>query len=502
MLDRITTIAHRSRDENGLTIIEVLVAAVILAMAAMATFGVLSAATRNGQRAKATQVALDRAQEEIEKLHSLTYKQLAMTVSPAYSANSFSPNHRVVNDTFDLQREPSSEPPATMVVNGGSLYGGGFVEGGVVTPGPIPFEDGDVTGKLYRYVVWRNDASCPESAEASKDFCPGKQDFKQIVVAAKLDTPGNQSGERGYVEVQSQVVNPKSLAASSTGGGGGGKVEEEKEGGSGGGIHTGTAVTAQQFFLSDTPCAASGTTTREEATGDHLLHNTLGVCASGPQTGSTMGAPDALLRGGPPDPEPLDESIPALHDYSNDSYLEPTPDTDKGVQILRDDTGGCHFKPTGAAHPQAQTHRWVTDRLVEDFKMSGTVTLEFYTRTLNDALYHGTLCIYLFGRHEVGPPESPTAFTDSQLKNKVGEAAYWEYFPKGNGFWPRNAWTKVRLTMEFAGAPYTIPAGDRLGVALSVDPVNTDAEAIPIMYDDPKYPSRLEIDTTTPINGG
>ena len=39
--------------------IEVLVAAMILALAAMATFGVLSAATRNAQRAKATQVALD-----------------------------------------------------------------------------------------------------------------------------------------------------------------------------------------------------------------------------------------------------------------------------------------------------------------------------------------------------------------------------------------------------------------------------------------------------------
>ena len=56
--------------------------------------------------------------------------------------------------------------------------------------------------------------------------------------------------------------------------------------------------------------------------------------------------------------------------------------------------------------------------------------------------------------------------------------------------------------MEFEGAPYTVPAGDRLGVALSVDPGNTDAEAIPIMYDHPNYPTRIEVDTTTPINGG
>lgn len=500
MRARLRTSAVAGREEAGLTIIEVLVAAVILALAAMATFGVLAAATRNAQRAKATQVAQDRVQEEMEKLHSLTYEQLAMTVAPAHATNPLSPNYRVVNGSFALQRQSSGEY-APMVVNGGSLYGGGTVEGGVITPGPIPFEDGDVKGKLYRYVIWRNDPNCPESKELSKDFCPGNQDFKQLVVAARLDTPGNQSGERGYVEVQSQAVDPSSLAASSTGGGGGGKEEEEKEGGGGGGIHTGTAVTAQQFFLTDTPCAAGGATAREEITGDHLLHNTLGTCASKPQTGATKGAPDALLLGGPPDPDPLDDSNPPLYDYSNDSYLEPTPDTDKGVQILRDDTSGCHFVPTGSAHPQAQAHRWVTDPLPEAYVMSGKATLEFYTRTLNDALYHGTLCVYLFSRHETGPAENPTA-TDSQLKDKVGLAAYWTYQPQENGFWPRNAWTKVRLTMEFLGAPYTVPAGDRIGLALSVDPANTEAEAIPIMYDHPKFPSRIEIDTTTPINGG
>ncbi len=58
--------------EAGLTIVEVVVAALVLAMGAMATFGVLGAATKNTQRAKATQVALNRAQQEIETLRSLT----------------------------------------------------------------------------------------------------------------------------------------------------------------------------------------------------------------------------------------------------------------------------------------------------------------------------------------------------------------------------------------------------------------------------------------------
>jgi prepilin-type N-terminal cleavage/methylation domain-containing protein len=188
-----------SRREAGFTIVEVLVAILILVIGALATFGLLSDAIRNTQRAKGTQVALDRAQQEIEALRSLSYKQLALTATPAAETNRLSPNYRVLGGTFALVREPPSSY-ANMVVNGGSLYGGGFVEGGLVKP-EESFSSGDVSGKIYRYVVWRNDEKCGTS-------CPGEQDFKQVVVAVKLDKRSNEPGERGYVEVQSDFVDP------------------------------------------------------------------------------------------------------------------------------------------------------------------------------------------------------------------------------------------------------------------------------------------------------
>ena len=137
--------------------------------------------------------------------------------------------------------------------------------------------------------------------------------------------------------------------------------------------------------------------------------------------------------------------------------------------------------------------------MADDFKMTETVTIEFYTRSLNDSLHTGTLCVYLYKRHEEG---SPLVATDTLLTKKSAGDPYWTYTPEESGFWPRNLWTKVRLTMAFNEAPYTIPAGDRLGVALSVDPANTPADAIPIMYDHPNYPTRIEVDTSTPIDGG
>ncbi|MGE5282605.1 MAG: type IV pilus modification PilV family protein [Chloroflexota bacterium] len=460
--------------ESGFTIIEVLVAIVILVMGALATFSLLSAANRNTDRAKASQVAQDLAQQELEALHSLSNEELALTATPPPSSDPLDPGYRVSGDRFAVEREPLGSYDK-LVVEGGEIEGEPekTIKGGVVKPSES-FKTGDVSGTVYRYVVWRNDEACGEA-------CPTAQDYKQIIVAVKLNTPATQTGERGYVEAQSDFVDPAHSSEKDPAPNGEGKL-----------------VTAQQFFLTDTPCSASGTTTRQQITEDHLLHNTLGTCASGPQTESTPGAPDALLLGGPPDPAPEDPENPPLYDYSNDSYLEPTPDTDKGVQILRDDTAGCHYVPTGTTHPEAQVHRWVTDPMAAEFKMTGRVTIEFYTRTLNDALYTGKLCVYLFKREETG---SPPAATDTMLTNKKGGTAYWTYSPEGNEYWPRYSWTKVRLTMYFNEAPYKIPAEDRLGVALSVERNGTQAEAIPIMYDNPADPTRIEVDTSTPLAG-
>jgi prepilin-type N-terminal cleavage/methylation domain-containing protein len=471
---------RRISREGGFTIIEVLVAVLIVAMGALATFGLLSDAIKNTARAKGTQIALDRAQQEMEALRSLSNKQLAMTAAPAASADRLNPDYRVSGGTFALTREPRGSY-ANMVVNGGALYGGGSVEGGVVNPGPTSFTSGDVSGKVYRYVVWRNDVKCGTS-------CPGGQDFKQIVVAVKMDAPVSQGGERGYVEVQSDFVDPTHSPKSDPLPGSNGQV-----------------VTAQQFFLTDTPCSSSGKTERQEITGDHLLHNTLGTCASGAQVERTPGAPDALLLGGPADPAPEDPNNPPLYDYSSDPYLEPTlnPEQDKGLQIRPDEkANGCLYSPqkeTTSLHPESQVHRWVTDPFASGFTLSGKITLEFYTRTINEAQHKGTLCVYLYKRHETGSP--PTA-EDAILANAKGGTGYWAYTPEGNANWPSTEWKRIRLTMEFLSPPYTIPAGDRLGVALSVERANTPAEAIQIMYDHPQYPARLEVDTNTPIEGG
>jgi hypothetical protein len=457
--------------EQGFTIVEVLVATLVLVAGSFATFGLLRSAALNTQRAKGTQVALDRAQQELEALRSYTDKQLALTTAPEHSKSIASPNYRISGREFAMTRSPVGDP-AIMVVENEPLYGGGFIKGGVVNPGPTNFTSGDVSGKIYRYIVWRNDASCPLTT------CPGQQDYKQIVVVVMLDKTANQASQRGYVEVQSDFIDPEDSAS-----------KDPVPGANG-------VVTAQQFFLSDTPCSASGATARGEIAGSHVLHNTLGTCASGIQTGSVIGAPDALLLGSPPDVAPEDPTLPVDYDYSSDYPLQTAVDAAKGIQLRRDENTGCHFEPSGKSVPQWQTHRWVTDPLKSDFTMSGQVTLDVWSRTVKDVNTKAGLCVSLFDRKESG---SPPKGEDSWLTNKVGGAAYWESVPSGNGLWPEK-WSEVTIKMTLNG-PITIKKDHRLGLALGVNG-NTSADAISLMYDHPNYRSRIEVETPTPIEGG
>jgi type II secretory pathway pseudopilin PulG len=471
----------RANSEEGFTIVEVLVAALILVAGAIATFGVLASATVDNQRAKATQVALDKAQQEMEVLRSLSDEELALTTAPSTSSEEGNPGYRynAGEGKYAIKRGTPPSEYKEIVRNGGIRYPGEPIEHGVVSPGPTSFTNGDVSGKVYRYIVWRNDTSC------SAETCPGEQDYKQIIVAVKLNSKANGGNPGGYVEVQSNFVDPEHSAA-----------DNPIPGAEG-------VVTAQQFFLSDTPCSSTGSTSRQEIAGDHSLHNTLGNCASGPQTGTTKGAPDTLLTGPPPDPTPEDATTPLVYDYSKDyeNTPAPTPETAKGIQLRREESAGCTYKE-GKTSPAWEEHRWVTDPMPKEFKMTtgegtGQVTIDFFTRALSDSQYTGKLCIYLFKREESG-----STFTDTMLANREGGASYWTWVPStANKYWPREKWEEVTLTLTFNG-PVVIPAKARLGLALSLERAGTQGDAVSILYDHPSYRSRIEVDTTTALEGG
>ena len=454
-------------EESGLGIVEVMVAAIVLILGVVGVFQAFEASSRNTYRAEQTQVALDRAQRELEKIRSLDYGAVALTSQPPAATNTNDPRYRVTGGTFALDRgDPPGTPPsnyANLVVNGGTLYGGATIANGAVAPGPTHFTSGDVSGNIYRFVVWREQPGC--------SACQGNQDFKRVIVAVRLDKVGIADYERRYVEVHSDFADPTDSVLS----------DQDPSGGA--------LVTAQQLWLTDTSCEGDGSTAHADITGDHLLHNTRGTCAAGQQTGSTAGAPDALLPSQPPDPEPDDPGSPLQYDYSNDTYLEPSPNTDKGIQLLRQDGNGCSFNPSGAT-PEAKIHRWVTDPMSSAFTMNGKASLYFFSRTINQAVHQGRLCVYLFKRS--------TSSVDTLIVNQSTGQQFFQYTPGGTGNWPQSFPSPAnKLTMQFV--PQTVQPGERLGIAVSVERQITPA-SLEFMYDHPDYATRLEVDTTTPLN--
>jgi type II secretory pathway pseudopilin PulG len=241
------------RREEGFAIVELLTAVLILAIGAIAVLGIFDASTRNTFRAEETQVAINRAQLELEQIRQLAYEDVALTTTPAASSDPKHPSYRVSGSNFALGWDGTTPSDnAEMVVKN---IGG--VTDGSVSPGPTSFTSGDVSGKVYRYVVWRDDPNCELVPNSTIDACPGAHDYKRVVVIVKLDHAPI-SFTRAYTEVQSNFSDPEATTQTSNDPGAGGP-----------------SLTAQQFFLSDATCNNSA---RQDITADHAEHQTWGAC--------------------------------------------------------------------------------------------------------------------------------------------------------------------------------------------------------------------------------
>lgn len=455
-----------THSQAGFTVVEVLVAALLLALGAVAVLAVMDASTRNAYRAEQSQVAINVAQRELEKLRQLEYEQLALTAAPSPTSADPSIRPRMSATTFALAPDGSDVAPLVVAPTG------------AVDPGPTPFTLGDVSGDIYRFVVWRDEPGCTVN-------CAGTQDYKRIAIAIKLDTTAS-AADRPYQEIQSDFGDPQALVS---------------EGGTGGG--SGTLVTAEQLYLSDSPCSTSTSEPpRTEPAADHPTHDTLSTC------GSAGGKPDAMLFAQPNDSAPGDPSIPGTFDYASDIEPGGSPSqVDRGLQMLRQATDGCNPAP-GGADAAKRIHSWVSRPFAEDFVATGTATLELYTRTIGDANVPGAICMYLFRRKSGSTSDTRTAIPLTAISavtpDPFGYACQVVGSPAVGScrttIWPRGSWGRVRFSLRFA-SNLKIPAGERIELALSVERSGTPEDALEFMYDHPDYPSRLEVQTATPVSG-
>jgi hypothetical protein len=464
------------RREDGMTVVEVIVAGMILIIGGLGVLGIVDAASRNTFRAEQSQVVANLMQGEMERLRQVPYEELALEDLPVHVSDPEDPNSRVSSKTF-FYTGRNGTGLKQLVYNGGTIDGE-TIEDGTVDPGPTPFQIGDVRGDIYRYVVWD---TCPSS------LCQDGRHLKRAVIVARLDETAS-GGARRYQEIQGQFVDPEVEPA---------EFPSQQPGGS--------ETEPWTLWLTDTPCNQASRLPLPPSNGDHLTHNTRGDCEDGLQEGGVPGAPDLMWPVAPDEEEGEGEpgaKTDFKYDYATD--VELAEFTDQGLQLMPG--SDCDLPPatqlaSGVAtdpdpNPDAfqKVHRWLSPPLgegSEDLLLTGEGTLSLWTQTMGGVPYQGRICAWLFVRSESG------GTVVDKLAVNLGPplSNHFEHFEQS---WPGGVWTEISLPLSFGyadeGGALPMSPGSRLGLALSVDEDSTSA--LQLRYDTPSFDTRLELATT------
>ena len=447
------------RTDRGFTLVELLVAVTLLTVGVTATIAVFGSSGRRTLSAQRVDVAVQKAQAEVDKLVSLKYGELALSSAPASSSDPNNPNSRVSGTTFHVKSGLDEQlvlTPSTGLT-------------AKVAPGPDAFTVGiggsAITGNIYRYVTWRDEGSCSSTSNA---LCTSTQDTKRVTVAVTLDPSPTQAAVRP-IWISSVIADKNATPP-----------------GTNPALPSTPTVTAQDFFLYDTPC--SYTTAQSQTTS----HPTRDTAATGPDPSNdstcenTSGDPSTSpriqrqpdLMG--PAQRPGTGANP-LYDYSNDL----SGDRPGGLAMVHRGTSCQSSYPAGelgstGALNKWNLHAWSTNPFTSTFHLDGQVTLNFFASTVGNASGNGAVCATLVDRQvSNGVP------TDRLLGSYYYETSEWPSTPR-------------RLTFTF-DLPQSddIAAGHRLVLVLQARG-ESDNDLV-FLYDHPLYQSLLEVATTTPL---
>jgi prepilin-type N-terminal cleavage/methylation domain-containing protein len=192
---------RNARGEDGFTLIEVLVAAVILVVALFAlltTFDYARSETAGTERsAQAVRVA----ERELDRLLALPYSSLV-------------PSSNAASPATCTQRSSIAGSYAT-----GTAVAA--VAGGAVTPTSTWSvtrigATSSVRGCVYDYVTWVDDPICSDAR------CPGQQDYKRLTVAVSVTNANGNApagGPTKPVVVSAVKANPRIGPGGTTGDG-------------------------------------------------------------------------------------------------------------------------------------------------------------------------------------------------------------------------------------------------------------------------------------------
>ena len=188
------------RGESGLTMIEVLVAVVILTIGLVGLFTVFDNSRNLTSKAYGQAAATKVAERELESVVSLGYSNIGLSTAPVPSSSSSSPNYYVTSGgqfEYDWTDPTVSEPFCVATVTGSQYCPG------TVSPGPTAWNLQGIRGNIYRFVTWVDDP-CGD--------CNGRYDYKRITIAVTVTPPSAETAQAtapgNPILVSTLVTNP------------------------------------------------------------------------------------------------------------------------------------------------------------------------------------------------------------------------------------------------------------------------------------------------------
>jgi Tfp pilus assembly protein PilV len=191
--------------EEGFTIVEALVAALVLTIGAMAVALTFVSAIHNVQHSRESQFGISIAQREMEWVRAHDFANVALTTTPAAATDlrdELNPLIRVLpgQSSFSVNRKETQANTATFRE---AMPFVDDIAGGFSNTKEVKFlagdnEDDQVQATVYRFVL------CEE------EVLPTNCEKKRIVIDVVPKVNAIERGrQRNYYELQSTIVNPE-----------------------------------------------------------------------------------------------------------------------------------------------------------------------------------------------------------------------------------------------------------------------------------------------------
>jgi Tfp pilus assembly protein PilV len=197
----------RLSGEGGVTIVEVLVAALILTIGFLGVVGAFNSGRKLSLLSERRTEMSHRAQLELERLQAKPYSELEMSSAPSHSSETSNPDYYVKSGTTpEYQYGTSSSETEKLVVATTSTSG-------MISPSPsgrecssyigaCEWKDGQFSGKVYDFISWHTDGNCGSS-------CPSSSNYKRLTVAVTLTVPSGSTAV-APIRVSTFIAEPSS----------------------------------------------------------------------------------------------------------------------------------------------------------------------------------------------------------------------------------------------------------------------------------------------------